>query len=324
MTGILQTLLAFSSGRHRLTPCPLAFGENDVKSRVKEVLSYRKAPFWIILTALILGAAAAVILLTVPPKGADGFWQDGLVLQCENELTMMLLQDKNAKTETPCTLGNLTEEDQEALAKLETGRKISIRTDMIMESYPAQVQVKGLRISEDETLQEVDAALVSQLRSMGYLIILPGETSGLPDFEFSLEWGPYGVSSYDSDSGELIMNREENNPEKYTAVHQLTDEERRKVWALLISLPYDAYPEDYKPNPNAATEPETRIVLSVTADGKTHTTRTTDGALIMDDSVEAGVQNGAKAFAKVIRELENLLMETPEWQAFPEPEVYYE
>ena len=61
-----ETLLAFSSGHRRLAPCPLAFGENDVKSRVREVLNYKKAPFWIILAVLILGAAAGVVFLTIP------------------------------------------------------------------------------------------------------------------------------------------------------------------------------------------------------------------------------------------------------------------
>lgn len=40
------------------------------------------------------------------------------------------------------------------------------------------------------------------------------------------------------------MNREKNNPENYTAVHKLTDEERRKVWERVIFLPYDTYPEE--------------------------------------------------------------------------------
>ena len=61
-----QTLLSLSMNRPGLTACPLAFGENDVKSRVKEVLNYKKAPFWIIIAVLVLGAAAAIVFLTVP------------------------------------------------------------------------------------------------------------------------------------------------------------------------------------------------------------------------------------------------------------------
>ncbi len=67
-----ETLLALSMNRPGLIPCPLAFGENDVKSRVKEVLNYKKAPFWIILSVLILGAAAAVCFLTIPKSGKLG------------------------------------------------------------------------------------------------------------------------------------------------------------------------------------------------------------------------------------------------------------
>ena len=35
---------------------------------MKEVLNYRKAPFWITLSVLVLGIAAAILLLTVPAK----------------------------------------------------------------------------------------------------------------------------------------------------------------------------------------------------------------------------------------------------------------
>lgn len=54
---------------------------------------------------LLAGAAAAVILLTVPPKWTDNFRQKGVVLQGGNGLTMMLLRDENTKTATLCTLG---------------------------------------------------------------------------------------------------------------------------------------------------------------------------------------------------------------------------
>ena len=48
----------------------MAFGEVGVKKRVRSVLSYQKAALWIVLTALIAGAALAVCFLTAPiPSG---------------------------------------------------------------------------------------------------------------------------------------------------------------------------------------------------------------------------------------------------------------
>ncbi len=61
-----QALLTLSINHRVITACPLAFGEVGIKSRVKSVLSYKKPAFWVITTAVIAGAAAAVCLLTSP------------------------------------------------------------------------------------------------------------------------------------------------------------------------------------------------------------------------------------------------------------------
>ena len=53
-----QTLLNCSAHRI-LAACPVAFGETDVKARVKAVLNYKKPAFWIILAAVLHIAAAS-------------------------------------------------------------------------------------------------------------------------------------------------------------------------------------------------------------------------------------------------------------------------
>ncbi len=60
------SLLRLSAGR-RLPVGPLAFGEGDMKSRVKNVLSYKKPALWVILTSLIAVAVAAAALITGRP-----------------------------------------------------------------------------------------------------------------------------------------------------------------------------------------------------------------------------------------------------------------
>ncbi|MBR5411262.1 MAG: hypothetical protein IK104_11380 [Clostridia bacterium] len=62
--GYAETLLSLSAGRERLSACPLAFGETNVKTRVKNVLSYKKPAFWLILLAIVLAAGAAVLFFT--------------------------------------------------------------------------------------------------------------------------------------------------------------------------------------------------------------------------------------------------------------------
>lgn len=61
-----EALLCCSAPQKRITVCPLAFGEVGVKSRVKNVLNYKKPAFWVILIALILSVALVVFLMTDP------------------------------------------------------------------------------------------------------------------------------------------------------------------------------------------------------------------------------------------------------------------
>lgn len=61
-----HTLLAFSRPQKAITVCPVAFGEIGVKSRVRSVLHYKKPALWVVLAALITGAAFAVCFLTTP------------------------------------------------------------------------------------------------------------------------------------------------------------------------------------------------------------------------------------------------------------------
>jgi len=63
-----QALLDCAVQRKRISACPLAFGENGVKGRVKGVLSYKRPAFWIILISLVAIVVVAVCFLTNPIK----------------------------------------------------------------------------------------------------------------------------------------------------------------------------------------------------------------------------------------------------------------
>lgn len=62
----LNALIECSSPRKIISACPIAFGETNVKGRIKNVLNYKKPTFWIILIALIACIVASVCLLTNP------------------------------------------------------------------------------------------------------------------------------------------------------------------------------------------------------------------------------------------------------------------
>lgn len=61
-------LLSCSAKGRTITACPVAFGETSVKSRIQNVLNYRKPKFWVILVAVIAIVVVAVCFLTVPPE----------------------------------------------------------------------------------------------------------------------------------------------------------------------------------------------------------------------------------------------------------------
>lgn len=61
-----SALLACSAERRRVAPCPLAFGETDVKRRIKTVLNYKKPAFWIALAAVICAVVCCICFMTDP------------------------------------------------------------------------------------------------------------------------------------------------------------------------------------------------------------------------------------------------------------------
>ena len=66
ISGYSEALLTCATHRRLITACPVAFGETDVKSRVKNVLNYKKPAFWVIIIAVIACIVVAVCFLTNP------------------------------------------------------------------------------------------------------------------------------------------------------------------------------------------------------------------------------------------------------------------
>jgi len=61
-----QALLSSALRRRSIAACPLAFGETGVKGRVRKIMNYKRPAFWVLVTSLLLCAAAAVCFLTEP------------------------------------------------------------------------------------------------------------------------------------------------------------------------------------------------------------------------------------------------------------------
>ena len=70
-----MALLECSIPRRMITACPLAFGEGNVKRRIKSVLHYKKPAFWIVAVSVAACIIAAVCFLTDPATEADK-WEE--------------------------------------------------------------------------------------------------------------------------------------------------------------------------------------------------------------------------------------------------------
>ncbi len=67
------SLLSLATGKKIAAGMPLAFGEGDTKSRIKNVLNYKKPPFWVIAAGLAAVMALCIGLAANPANTAKAF-----------------------------------------------------------------------------------------------------------------------------------------------------------------------------------------------------------------------------------------------------------
>lgn len=68
-------LLSCAAPRRTIAMCPVAFSENSVKSRIKHVLRFQKAGFWVIAAVLVISVIVAVCFLTNPKEEEEPLLQ---------------------------------------------------------------------------------------------------------------------------------------------------------------------------------------------------------------------------------------------------------
>lgn len=63
-----NSLLSLSTGRRIIGGSPIAFGENNTKGRIKNVLNYKKPEFWVSIVGIVVLVAVSIGLLSNPKE----------------------------------------------------------------------------------------------------------------------------------------------------------------------------------------------------------------------------------------------------------------
>ena len=110
-----KVLIECSIPRKAVTACPVAFGEVGIKSRIKNILSYKKPSFWIIAVSLVLCVAVAVCFLTDPLNNGNGAdfitKKDKTVQNLEDEVvtsSVTTTKDGNTASNTDGSVNKVT------------------------------------------------------------------------------------------------------------------------------------------------------------------------------------------------------------------------
>lgn len=167
------------------------------------------------------------------------------------------------------------------------------------------------------TLLLAAVTLIFMLTSCGNANSLPKEPS---EFSFSLTWGCYGISSYDSATGKLVKTKDATHPEDYITTYQLSEEEFEQIYELIRGLDIESYPDEYNPHPNGlASEPPMTLILSVHMDEIDKTITAEDIAITYESKNIKG-----QRFLSVCKSIRDILIATDEWEALPEYEFFYD
>lgn len=142
----------------------------------------------------------------------------------------------------------------------------------------------------------------------------------LDSFRFSMTWGCYGISSYDSTTGKLVKSSDATHPEDYTTTYSLTEEQKQQIYDWIEELQMNEYPDTYDPfDGKLFSNPSMTLILSVQTDTMQKTIRAKDIAFTYKADNKKG-QN----FLAVCQSIERMLTETEEWKALPEYEFFYD
>lgn len=101
------SLLTLATGRRIISGTPLAFGEGDTRSRIKNVLSYKKTAFWVVVITAAAVICIAVGLMTNPKDQEIGhLGVNAIILEIDKNNQTMLVEgiDRNSVIGDKCVI----------------------------------------------------------------------------------------------------------------------------------------------------------------------------------------------------------------------------
>lgn len=172
-----QALLSCAAPGRAVAACPLAFGEGNIKTRVKSALHYKKPAFWVAAAAVLAVVIVAVCFLT-NPKSERGSLVWAQKLNAADVASIELYVPSEGKARQYKKLD--TEEMAQAVELINSSRGTYIEKP---ETVYAGLPVWFLLTMDDGTVHAVGSVV-------GHYLIIDGDTFDA-DVENQAEWENY-------------------------------------------------------------------------------------------------------------------------------------
>ncbi len=254
--------------------------------------------FFSALTVLLIISAAIPFILS------SGGISQGRLYITESRV-FLVTSENSAMVVSDCT------KNKKLFEGFGNGDTVLLFHDGIAESFPAQTAGRyAIRLSKSKDTFRPDNDILG--------IITEKDVIYIPDFEFSLTWGCYGVSSYDSATGKLVKTSHATHPENYITTLHLTPSQYEEIKQLFRNLEIEGYPDEYNPSKWMST-PSATLILSLKTDTLEKTVTAAEIALDMK-----GKNRQGQKFLDTCDAIAEILMASDEWKALPDYEFYYD
>lgn len=172
-----QALLSCAAPKRAVAACPLAFGEGNIKTRVKSALHYKKPAFWVAAAAVLAVVIVAVCFLTNPRSERGSLvWAQKLNAADVASIELYVPAEGEARQYKKLD----TEEMAQAVELINSSRGTYIEKP---ETVYGGLPVWFLLTMDDGTVHAVGSVV-------GHYLIIDGDTFGA-DVENQAEWENY-------------------------------------------------------------------------------------------------------------------------------------